>query len=81
MPLFSDAGGAAVGADETQDQLGPLVTHPTPLQHQKQQLGWLNIGVGAVRQVPVGIITLEDVIEELMQVRERRAVLGRAALC
>jgi hypothetical protein len=77
---YSDAGVVAVGSDETQDKLGPLVTHPTlQQQQQKQQLGWLNIGVGAVRQVPVGIITLEDVIEELMQVRGCAVLLRHTA--
>jgi hypothetical protein len=59
------AAAAAAGPDESSDQLGPLALSP---QQHKLNLAALQRVSGAARLVPVGIITLEDVIEELMQV-------------
>lgn len=52
-----------------QDKLGPLMTHSLTGGQQLQLLSPAGVlSAAGVRQVPVGIITLEDVIEELMQV-------------
>lgn len=79
VPNVSDpgsAGAAAAGVmDEGQDKLGPLLTpqllHQQQQQHQPHMFAPISNSqnaAGVQRQVPVGIITLEDVIEELMQV-------------
>jgi hypothetical protein len=73
MPQAAEAQAApGLPTDELMDHLGPLeaqsvTSYHHELQQQLQQQQSRDTG-GVVRQVAVGIITLEDVIEELMQV-------------